>query len=534
VFFSLIMPQKPDSDVLLIANTAGTIAQSGFREFHAFTYEIHGVPRLIVKDGMSYTFYPKGLEIFLGALAWIATRLTPALYAIVAGGLTALYLWRRRSVTGAVLLAIALAYMGLLHKAVLGVNGSEAYSVAVLLHVVLSALTILVAFRILHHLGASPAYTLVLLASTVFGSFFMYYSKAYHREAYYLCFFLLAIYFLLKCRYLPLGLVLGAVTLIKYQYVALVLPFFMLYSLWQYRAGKGGQGEHAGGWVWVLLVCGACFALDKYLMFRILGNSSPLEAFITLRRDLLTPGAIAHGLLTSLYGLTFSPGKGFFLFYPVGLLVFFLPFRRMKGNAEFVLFLTLALEFLVFHAMLAFTSNGWSGDWSWGPRYLTFVIFLCVFMLGMAGRRIRAYLMVLLILAGFAVNIPGSLMGAHSNIYYLLVRGVGFEEMYFKAIGNPTLVSYRLLWGLYLKKDFLYESMMAEAYSKVRPALERDDDERVRNAYEQAEEGGPYVLRDDLTAKERKRLIRIMKDAGAFDGLFSDITVKGLMKGAAG
>jgi len=72
-------------------------------------------------------------------------------------------------------------------------------------------------------------------------------------------------------------------------------------------------------------------------------------------------------IYVGLWGLWASPGKGFFFYSPIAILglicagVFY-----QRKRAEALLFLAIMAAITVPHAMWC----SWSGDWSWGPRFL--------------------------------------------------------------------------------------------------------------------------------------------------------------------
>ena len=88
-------------------------------------------------------------------------------------------------------------------------------------------------------------------------------------------------------------------------------------------------------------------------------------------------------LSVGLWGLLLSPGKSLFLYSPVILLGLF-SFRRFLNTRknEALLFLGIILAFIVPHA----SWWAWSGDRSWGPRFLLPIIPYFIFPAGMFHR----------------------------------------------------------------------------------------------------------------------------------------------------
>jgi hypothetical protein len=84
-------------------------------------------------------------------------------------------------------------------------------------------------------------------------------------------------------------------------------------------------------------------------------------------------------ILTGIFGLLLSPGKGFFWFAPVGILILWggRMFLR-KFRAEALLLAAIVISTLALYA----TYFAWGGDGSWGPRYLVVVLPLVFLAMG--------------------------------------------------------------------------------------------------------------------------------------------------------
>ena len=107
-----------------------------------------------------------------------------------------------------------------------------------------------------------------------------------------------------------------------------------------------------------------------------------------------------------LWGLLLSPGKSLFLYSPVILLGLF-SFRRFLDTRknEALLFLGIILAFIVPHA----SWWAWSGDRSWGPRFLLPIIPYFIFPLGCFieswTQRSKLYRRLCISLAAFSIGI---------------------------------------------------------------------------------------------------------------------------------
>jgi hypothetical protein len=127
--------------------------------------------------------------------------------------------------------------------------------------------------------------------------------------------------------------------------------------------------------------------------------------------EAVTSGFWSHNVLWGLWGQLFSPGKSLFLFSPPLVLALF-GIRRFVGrrrDAALAVALTVGPVMLVYARYLF-----WSGDWSWGPRYLVFAIpalLLPVAELfdGAPRRAVRAGVAIVLA-TGIAVQLLGNLI----------------------------------------------------------------------------------------------------------------------------
>lgn len=135
------------------------------------------------------------------------------------------------------------------------------------------------------------------------------------------------------------------------------------------------------------------------------------------------PQPFTTPLFTGLYGLLLSPGKSFFLYAPVTVLLFW-SWRNFRDRfaAEFIFIALLALVLLVLHAKYF----AWAGDGSWGPRYLIPLLPFCLLVVGARfhfileqSGKIFKFAALLLALTGVIIQIGGLSVYYGSYLRYL-------------------------------------------------------------------------------------------------------------------
>lgn len=138
-------------------------------------------------------------------------------------------------------------------------------------------------------------------------------------------------------------------------------------------------------------------------------------------------------VLMKLYGLTFAPSKGFFIYNPIILIVLvFLPYLfTKKTKALTIFFVTLLLSYLANYSI----STIWHGEATYGPRYFTPVvpIGLVVFFLnlGYFKKQIHTVLIMLIIFIGITIQIPGILIPPFAFPYLSPSNCTNFNHSYF-------------------------------------------------------------------------------------------------------
>lgn len=211
-----------------------------------------------------------------------------------------------------------------------------------------------------------------LTLALIFSTFLFPYLKSIIRDMIMAVVLTGTVYYLIRYRsedqrngyLLSAGILAGMGILVKITFL-LYLPWLLMYAVITLRI-KNWKSFAAIGIP--LLFAAAVMGLYNFLRFGNLidmgyhgGTSFP------------TP------LFTGLFGLLLSPGKGFFWYAPLCLLLLWSlpPFFR-KHRAEALLITALFLTTLFLHAKYF----SWGGDGSWGPRYLVVILPLAVITIG--------------------------------------------------------------------------------------------------------------------------------------------------------
>jgi hypothetical protein len=120
-----------------------------------------------------------------------------------------------------------------------------------------------------------------------------------------------------------------------------------------------------------------------------------------------------------LWGLTFSPNKGVFVFCAFLLLIFALPWLWKQLPAFLRSFVLAMLIGSALHMVLIACLNGWYGGWGWGDRYmlpLLPVLWVAASCSAIYGwRRLRALSIVLMVVS-LLVNLPMAFINGHLMI----------------------------------------------------------------------------------------------------------------------
>lgn len=159
----------------------------------------------------------------------------------------------------------------------------------------------------------------------------------------------------------------------------------------------------------------AIFAWFEILRFRewtYMGNETFIRQYAVFKH---VPVSV---FIEGIYGQLFSPGRSFFLYSPVILMVIFFRHKIKQLRPEVIVFLILSFIYLIFFASLyvveepQYGARGlWDGELSWGPRYLLTLIPFGMLITGVIYKNLskiqRIFCFWPLIFIGFYINFLG-------------------------------------------------------------------------------------------------------------------------------
>jgi hypothetical protein len=210
------------------------------------------------------------------------------------------------------------------------------------------------------------------------------------------------------------GLLLG-LSVFAHPTSVIVIPGFVAYSFFSMRRNKKSLIS------FLLAVSIALFfvGLVNYLRFGSFTEFGYGSYYGTLSYN-------TYGGSTGLVGLLASPGKGLIIYFPVVILLP-LALKYMYGENRWLFFLIsyiITVHWLYFGTLADTESRFWSGELSWGPRYLVPLLPLITLALGTLLARfkqsrslLRGALLVLCF-TGFIVNLPGILVWSPYGTIY--------------------------------------------------------------------------------------------------------------------
>lgn len=232
-----------------------------------------------------------------------------------------------------------------------------------LFNILVTAVTAVIIWLILREMGYSPG--LRLGGALLFGlaTIAWPYARTFLREPlvgfFYVLAFLAFLLYHRSGRWFWAGFCLAAVIIsltVKLTSL-LVLPAFALAIYFASPRDMRRRLLRAGAWA--LLIGGTIFGL-------VIWQRWGADWLNYLLRPIVAGGTIADSLMR-IWGLTFSPGKGLFLYSPVLLLGIWGGMAlRDKRRIEVATIMGIVLFYLLAYSR----RKGWFGGLDWGPRYL--------------------------------------------------------------------------------------------------------------------------------------------------------------------
>ena len=305
-------------------------------------------------------------------------------------------------------------------------------------NVIISALWVIVFFRVIRSYDYAPSKTRWLTGAFAFGTMVFPYAGYGFSESLVGLGLLISIYGLTKRKPSPLlaGMGFGIAILTK-LYMVVLLPVLLLYL----RRNK--WATHRVG-VFLAPIAATCLLIAYHNHLRygnIFQTGYHLDA-LAQKGGYFT--FLFTQFVTAFYGLMFSTGRGLIFFLPLICLfpIAYLKFRSSHPN-DARLFLGLILMLFVFLLPMI----DWHAGSSWGPRYLLPIIPFCMLPLGVLAniKWIRR-----LTILGFFVQLPAALMNPHLFTHFVEKKKIGamifaphqMGDLLFSPYLSPILGGY--------------------------------------------------------------------------------------------
>ncbi len=228
---------------------------------------------------------------------------------------------------------------------------------------------------------------------------------------------------LAKKNNFAIGLIIGLAQLI--DYIA-VLPIFLLLGFWVYTNRKNSLNTLMKE-ICLLLSGYAIFLIGlMYYNYSITGSALQTPNAIFLQQAVQEGRAIHKSMfsmpsLTSLWGISFSPFRGIFLYFPM---MFLFAWTLIKKQNDFNKVMLFCYLFFGFTFLFNSTYYAWSGDSCFGPRHLvTAMPFIILPIVNCQLKYIKIFgiISIFINLAGVS-TVPSN--NVFTNIAIFLYRGL--------------------------------------------------------------------------------------------------------------
>ncbi|MBU2639914.1 MAG: phospholipid carrier-dependent glycosyltransferase [Nanoarchaeota archaeon] len=295
---------------------------------------------------------------------------------------------------------------------------------------VLSACIAVLIYKLLEHMSFSKKSCLWVTFLFAFGTLFFTYSTAYFNRVNVSFFLFLSFYLLYlmkigkmkktKSSLFLLGILSSSAITIEYSTV-LVVSLLFLYLISFFRNKKI-----------IYYILGSIIPLLLLMSYHYAIYDNPISSSYQYHKNINGQDAVAENELKipdfeHLWGVSFSPEKGYFFFIPfmfVSVLGLFKGLKEKKFMSELLLIMSIFIVMFIFNASL---SESWKGNCAFGPRYLLvtipFMIIPSIFLIK------NLFVKILGILSVFINSLP---------VLYLRTNGCDLPNSIFQRY-LPTL-----------------------------------------------------------------------------------------------
>ena len=279
-------------------------------------------------------------------------------------------------------------------------------------------------FHTLKTLTTDISKQLWLVFIFVFGSLTFFYSTyGIWVHAYTMSFIFIAFSLILaKKNDFLIGLIMGLAQIIDY---ISVLPIFWLIGFWAYTNRKNKLDYLVKKIIFLLAGYGIFLSGLMYYNYSITGSAFQTPNSVFLQQAVQSGTATNSSMfslpsLASLWGLSFSPYRGIFLYFPMMFLFIWALLKKQFDRENVMLF---SFLYVGFTFLFNTTYYAWSGDSCFGPRHLvTAIPFVILPIVNCQIKYIKIFgiLSIFINLAGVS-TVPSN--NIFTNIIIFLYRG---------------------------------------------------------------------------------------------------------------